>query len=567
MIFSRLKKNLVLRRWKRSLRLYRIRNSMSNAPFSELNKKKAESRNQKCRRVLIATSVGAHIPAVILESYLAAALIMREAEVHILLCDGKLPACLDCVLEATISEKELACFGPSKRLCRACWDYSFHVFSSMGFPVLRFSDFLTPQEERKIYEIELPENEEKLRVFSYLDIPVGEHAWAGALRFYARGTIEDEPYRDEILNRYLRAAMITARVMKNLYEKESYDCALFHHGIYIPQGVIGEVSRRNNIRIVNWNPAYRSRCFIFSHGDTYHHTLMNEPTGQWDLISWNPRLKKMIMEYLESRRQGTHDWIYFHEKPKEDKDWIRSELGIRSDIPCIGLLTNVFWDAQLHYPANAFSNMMEWIIETIYYFIHRPELNLVIRIHPAEIRGSIPSRQTVKDEIFKEFHKLPGNIIVIPPESPISTYSVMELCNAAIIYGTKTGVELTSMGIPVIVAGEAWIRNKGITFDARTKDEYFSFLDRLPFEEQMGEEKLAQARKYAFHFFFRRMIPLRSIIPRKGWPPYQVDISDISTLLPGKDLGLDVICEGILRGAPFIFPVENHPDEIIEIGT
>ncbi len=49
----------------------------------------------------------------------------------------------------------------------------------------------------------------------------------------------------------------------------------------------------------------------------------------------------------------------------------------------------------------------------------------------------------------------------------MSTYALMSLCNSAIIYGTKMGVELTSVGLPVIVAGEAWIRNKGLTHDAR----------------------------------------------------------------------------------------------------
>ena len=35
--------------------------------------------------------------------------------------------------------------------------------------------------------------------------------------------------------------------------------------------------------------------------------------------------------------------------------------------PTILLLTNVIWDAQLHYPANAFPNMIVWLIETIRY--------------------------------------------------------------------------------------------------------------------------------------------------------------------------------------------------------
>ena len=56
----------------------------------------------------------------------------------------------------------------------------------------------------------------------------------------------------------------------------------------------------------------------------------------------------------------------------------------------------------------------------------------------------------------------------------------MDQCDAVMIYGTKTGVELSSRGIPVIVAGEAWMRGKGITLDATSAEEYFRILDRLP---------------------------------------------------------------------------------------
>jgi len=89
-----------------------------------------------------------------------------------------------------------------------------------------------------------------------------------------------------------------------------------------------------------------------------------------------------------------------------------------------------------------------------------------------------------------------------PPESRISTYVTMLQCNAVILYGTKTGVELTSVGMPVIVGGEAWIRNKGITFDASSPAEYFELLDRLPFPTRMDETTIRRARMYAYHFFF-----------------------------------------------------------------
>ena len=206
------------------------------------------------------------------------------------------------------------------------------------------------------------------------------------------------------------------------------------------------------------------------------------------------------MHYLKSRWTGAEDWITFNRAPETALDVISRETGIDFSKPSIGLLTNVMWDAQLHYPQNAFRDMWEWLVTTIRYFEQRPELQLIIRVHPAELRGHIQSRQPVAEEIRRELGALPPNIHVIPPDSPVSTYAVMTQCDSVLIYGTKTGVELTSLGVPVIVAGEAWIRNKGITIDAQSPAHYQTLLESLPLGRRLDEKTMTRAKKYAYHF-------------------------------------------------------------------
>lgn len=92
----------------------------------------------------------------------------------------------------------------------------------------------------------------------------------------------------------------------------------------------------------------------------------------------------------------------------------------------------------------------------------------------------VPSRQPIVAEIKKIFPQLPPNVFVIPPESQVSTYAAMQECDTVLIYNTKTGIEISSQGIPVVVAGEAWIRNKGISLDATSPQGYFQILDQLP---------------------------------------------------------------------------------------
>jgi hypothetical protein len=263
--------------------------------------------------------------------------------------------------------------------------------------------------------------------------------------------------------------------------------------------------------------------------------------------------ERELMQYLSSRREGLFDWIVFHRPSRQDPAEIAVRIGIDPAKPTIGLLTNVSWDAQLHYAANAFPSMLDWLVKTCEYFATRPDLQLIVRVHPAEISGFPPSRQPILSELRKHVPDLASNILIVPPESGLSTYALMSLCQTAIIYGTKMGVELTSTGLPVIVAGEAWIRNKGLTRDAASPDEYIRILEQLPFSTTPDPAWLKRARRYAYHFFFNRMIPLPFIEPKAGYPIYRLKLTSLDQLLPGQTPGLDTICDGILGKGPFVF--------------
>ena len=503
-------------------------------------------------RVLMATAIGSYAHAVTLESALAAALTFRGAEVHALLCDGTLSACAECEASMYPDLRRFVQHGPSRDLCRDCSWPAEKVYKTLGLKVHRMSEWLTPADRAEARRLASSLPLEQIEQFTYDGLNIGEHAHAGALRFFATGTLDDEPLAEPVLRRYVEAALLTAFASRSLLRTIEFRSAVFTHGIYVPWGIVGEVARQERIHVSNWNVAYRKRRFIFSHDDTYHHTLLSEPREHWERLELSPAQEHELMQYLGSRREGTFDWIVFHRPTSQDPAAIAKHVGLDPAKPVIGLLTNVSWDAQLHYPANAFPNMLEWLARTCEYFATRPDLQLLIRVHPAEISGFPPSRQPILTELRNRLPRLAPNIIVVPPESGLSTYALMSMCNCAIIYGTKMGVELTSVGLPVIVAGEAWIRNKGITLDASSPEEYFRLLSRLPLQERLSAPQLARARRYAYHFFFNRMIPLPFIEPKAGYPIYRLKLDRLQQLLPGASSGLDVICEGILSKAPFV---------------
>jgi len=310
---------------------------------------------------------------------------------------------------------------------------------------------------------------------------------------------------------------------------------------------------------------YRNRSYLFSHGDTYHRTMVKEEPAQWETMPWDDQRRGDIERYLLERRTGLCDWTSFIMQPViSDPADIRQRLQLDPNRPLYALFTNVAWDAQLHFVDNAFPSQLDWLECTIRWFAQHPDRQLVIRVHPAELGGTV-SRQRGFDDVTRMMTSLPANIRVIEPRSRISTCGLGEMSDAALIYGTKVGIELAAFGVPVVVAGEAWARGKGFTIDTRSPEEYVQVLGELPVGVRLDEVARERALRYAYHVFFRRMIQVRMVRdnrPTKTPPkpgPQPLVVSSLRQLMPGADPGLDVICDGILHGAPFLGEYEEDP--------
>ena len=540
-------------------RLRPSRAARPGSPWDEILERGVPERlaNAAGTRVLCATSVGGHPVARAVDSLVAMALWLRGAEPTLLLCDGALPACEQCAYVEFPSPDEFVRTGPQGRLCGPCFGAGRSYYEPLPIPLRRYREYLDDGEAARAVEQAATFGLDECFSFERDGLRLGEQSRAGTLRFFGKADLTTEP-ADLVLataRRYAAGALVGAAVAERVFADLRPDCVVAHHGVYVPQGVLGEVARRDGIRVVNWGPAYRNTTAIYSHGDTYHRTFIDEPVEAWDERRLTAEEEDELLRYLAERRLGRGDWAWITPEAALRPDWqerdrLLAELELDPARPIFGLLTNVLWDAQLYYEGQVFADMLDWLWASIDHVASRPDHQLVIRIHPHEIKHG--NRQPVLDEITRRYPELPANVRVVPPDHTFNTYALMGLCDAVLLYGTKTGVELAPLGQRVVVGGEAWARGKGFTYDVGSRDEYGSLLDDLAAakEQRLDDEQVARARRYAFHYFFRRMIPVSSLDPDKGFPP-EPAVESLDDLLPGRDPGLDVICDGILNGAPF----------------
>lgn len=503
-------------------------------------------------RILCATSVGGHPAARSIDSLVAMTLWLRGATPTFLLCDAALAACEQCSFATFRTPATFVREGP-RRLCGSCFSTGASYYRPLPISLRRYREFLPDASAavRRTMTLSLDE------CFSFEErgVRLGEQARAATLRFFGKADLTSEPPQLvlAVARRYAAGAFAAAEVAERVFSEVEPDCVVGHHGVYVPQGVLGEVARRDGVRVVNWGTAYRNTTVLYSHGDTYHHTFIHEPVELWDRTPLDAEQEKRLLEYLSDRTEGKGDWAWVTPeaalRPEvQAQRQLLAELELDPDRPVVGLLTNVLWDAQLYYENQAFPHMLEWLWLTLEHFAAHPELQLIVRIHPHEIKAG--NRQPVEPEIRARYPVLPPNVRVIPHNHHYNTYALMGMCRAVLIYGTKTGVELSALGTPVIVAGEAWIRGKGISYDASSREEYVALLNAIPELGPIQGERLARARRYAHHYFFRRMIPLTSIDPSGEIPP-RITIDRVEDL--AQDRGLEVIVAGILNGREFVF--------------
>ena len=503
-------------------------------------------------RILIATSAGCLDFNTKFETLLAKALVNEGSNVEFFLCDQELEICLGTTTHDFKNHEDFL-KDKNKKHYDKCFENGFQYLKKAGLNINIFSDYLEKQKVlidfRKIIKKYKLQKIEKLK---YKNFNLGENAKSGALRYLAKGQFKESDRK--ILEAYLLATMKTYNVMKNLFKKKKFDIIVLNHGIYVPQGAIVDFAQKNKINSISWCASYKKNSFTFSKKDTYHKSLLEEPNSNWEKIKLNKLKKKKIKEYLKSRSIGSNDWIYFHNKrPDFDIKNFFKENNIDEKKPIITLLTNVVWDAQLHFDKTIFNNMNEWVFHAINFFKRKKNQQLIIRAHPAEISGNIPSKELIGDLIKDKFNKLPDNVKFIGPENKISTYPLCEKSSSIIIYGTKMGFELAPLGIPILVAGESWVKNKRISFDPKDKKEYENLLENI-YKKKISNKVKERALKYAYHYFFRRSIPI-SLIKNDNSRSSNFHFSKdtIKKIKNRKDPGLKVIVESIIKNKDFIY--------------
>jgi hypothetical protein len=159
--------------------------------------------------------------------------------------------------------------------------------------------------------------------------------------------------------------------------------------------------------------------------------------------------------------------------------------------------------------------MYSWIKTTIDFFVQNPTKNLVIRIHPAEVRITWwQTRYSTLDFINLNFDVLPSNIKIIEPANSASSYELMKIADVGLIYTSTAGLEMGILNKPVISSANGHFSGLNLIYEAHSKMNYIDLLNTNlnPMKNQKSNLEI-----YMYLLYFKKMISVKDINESNGF--------------------------------------------------
>lgn len=358
---------------------------------------------------------------------------------------------------------------------------------------------------------------------TYKECRVGQAALSGLMRELRIGSPNlMDPLVRLAGQHHLSKGVHAAERLNQLFDEFKPDAVVVTDR-YTPYAQVFDLAIARSVPVINLNSGHRDNILMFKRYSTANRDdhPFSLSTTTWKNIQEMPWTEEKESAVLDELSDCYRSGEWFSEvgtqfnKELFNRDVIFEQLGLDPNRKTAVIFPHIFWDGTFFWGKDIFESYEEWFVKTVTYATNNPNLNWVIKVHPANlVKDARDGYSGTHNELRVLYEKVGGiaaHIHVLPADSPISTLSLFEVTNYCLTVRGTPGIEAACFGIPVVTAGTGRYDHKGFTIDPRDERGYHSVIEHLHDIAGLSDHQIELARRFAYGALLCRPLRLESI--------------------------------------------------------
>lgn len=471
------------------------------------------------------------------DAILATSLRLRGHEVVCVACDG-LQFC-ECDQQGS---------PPCDRQCFPRISRYLDAFMLTGYPV---SGYLQPADAAAVAELLATSTPDALHDLTVDGIPIGQHALVNSGYYCGVPATLWQAHDAQIYAKAVQTGYLLTKAAGAALRRHQPDIVITAGGRSIVWAPIYELARMQNRGTTNWED-----WSVDPHGFRFDHR-MPAIIGAIEQVWETEKARPLTPDQRETLHALFTAWknsettpFRYYDQPVEDTRQVCQALGVDAEQPVVAIFPNIVREDNRARGRAAFGNQVEWLSAVYRMAAALPEMVFVIRMHPAEVKLPASYIMNRMDAVLERFAPpKPDNVVLVPPESQISSYTLAGMAKGLMVWTGTLGLELALMGRRVIVAGDPGYRGKGFTEDLADETEMSDRLSTAMEHPRITDDHIALAERYSYLLRIRTLVrfPFHT-----GHKTREFSIPSFTDLASGNNPVIDDLCRCILEDAPFL---------------
>ncbi len=446
------------------------------------------------------------------EAYLARALSECGHKISYLTCGKAQTYC------APMTARRLApgCTADeSARICSDCMAGANAIARVYRFPVDALVHYLSEEDFSKFELMAANAVAAKSLDTIYLGVKVGRVALYELTLAHKKMSTELDELQWKEYHCYLANALRTLQGFARYLEKNKPNAILTFSPQYsnINSAMQFAISQGVKVLFIESGTNLAHRLGTMRVWDWEVHGLVNPALTYWERSEFNPITQysaNKVIGHFKHLLSGHHFAVF--SAPYEGISTVRQRWNINPDLKVLLMTLSSYDEAYAAFLvggfpyrkvfSDVFRTQAEWIKATTEWVATRPDVFLVIRVHPRDFPNK---RETVRSEqsllLEDLLTHLPNNVHVNWPAEGVSLYDLLEDTDVLVTGWSVTAMEALVLGIPVVTY-DANLPSypRDIQYTGRSESEYFANIDRALADGWRFENVINGFRWLAYNF-------------------------------------------------------------------